>query len=227
MADNSAIGAKTAPWAGVAFAILMGASLVIIDNAPGVRASDEAITHYYSGSRDRPLEATVLYLLPLAGVCFLWFVAVLRYRLRLLEGSRLGLIATVQFASGIVFLALLFTAGAGFGAGIATELISTQQPDAASLREVIALSDALLFIYATRASAIFVLSTSMVGLRTGTLPRPLGWIGLLVALALLLASVLSFWFVLVFPAWVLIVSVEQLRRRLTGAAEISGKLRVR
>jgi hypothetical protein len=201
----------------------MGASLVIINDAPGARSSDDAITSFYASSRFHPLEVTVLYLLPAAGVCFLWFVGVLRYRLGLLEGGRVGLMATVQFAAGIIFLALLFVSGAGFGSGIGSKLLGAQLPDAASLRQILAFSDAMLYGYATRASAIFVLTTSTVGLRTRTLPRLLGYAGILAALALLLAASLSLAFVLVFPVWVLIVSVEQLRRRYAGAAEIVGK----
>lgn len=219
---ESAFGVRLAPWAGVGFALLMGASLVVINDAPGARSSDDAITSYYASSRFRPLEITVLYLLPLSGVCFLWFLGVLRYRLGLLEGSKVGLIATVQYGSGIIFLALLFTAGAGFGSGIATKLAGAQLPDASSLRQILAFSDATLFIYATRASAIFVLTTSTVALRTRTLPRLLCYAGILTALALLVATSLSLAFVLVFPAWVLVVSIQQLVRRHTGATEITG-----
>jgi hypothetical protein len=141
---ESAFGVRLAPWAGVGFALLMGASLVVINDAPGARSSDDAITSYYASSRFWPLEITVLYLLPLSGVCFLWFLGVLRYRLGLLEGSKVGLIATVQYGSGIIFLALL------------------------------------------------------------------------------VATSLSLAFVLVFPAWVLVVSIQQLVRRHTGATEITG-----
>lgn len=211
--EQPPIGVRVAPWAGVAFALLMGASLIIIRNAPGARAGDDAIISFYAGARTDPLAATVLYLLPLAGVCFLWFTGVLRYRLRMLEGSRVALLATVQFAAGIVFLALLFAAGAGYGAGVAIKLAGARLPDAASLREILALSDAMLYVYGTRASAIFVLTTSMVGLRTRVLSRALGYAGVLAALALLFTTSLSLAFVLVFPVWVLVVSAEQLWRR--------------
>lgn len=223
--DGGAVvfGARTAPWAGVAFALLMGASLIIISHAPGVRASDDAVNSFYAGSRLYPLQVTVLYLLPVAGVCFLWFVGVLRYRLRLVEGSRLGLVATVQYAAGVIFLALLFASGAGLGSGVAVKLSGAALPSAASLRQVLALSDAMLYIYASKAAAMFTLTTSVVGLRTGTLHRWLGCTGLLVAAVLMFATSLSLAFVLVFPGWVLVVSLYQLRRRHAGAPTLPGR----
>jgi hypothetical protein len=202
----------------------MAASMFIINRAPGIKSSDDVVTSFYAGQGTGPLEAAVLYLLPLAGVCFLWFTGVLRHRLRMVEGSRLGLLAAVQFGAGIIFLSLLFAAGAGLGSGIVVRLAGAQLPSAASLRQVTALSDALLYIFASRAAAMFVLTTSTVGLRTRTLPRWLALAGLAVAAALMFASSLSLTFVLIFPAWVLIISAEQLRRRHKGAAELPGRI---
>jgi hypothetical protein len=42
----------------------MGASVVIINDAPGARTSDDAMTSFYASSRFRPLEIAVLYPLP-------------------------------------------------------------------------------------------------------------------------------------------------------------------
>jgi hypothetical protein len=54
--------------------------------------------------------------------------------------------------------------------------------------------------------------SSTIGLRTGTLPRWLAFLGYTIALVLLVSISFSRGFVLVFPAWVALVSVELLRR---------------
>ena len=54
-----------------------------------------------------------LNLVPFAGVAFLWFIGVLRDRLAQLEDR---FFATVFFGSGLLFLAMLFTAAAIIGA---------------------------------------------------------------------------------------------------------------
>ena len=58
-----------------------------------------------------------------------------------------------------------------------------------------------------RMAAVFTLSVSTVGLRTSGLPRWVSYLGYLVALTLLLAAGEHKWFQLLFPAWVLLVSV--------------------
>jgi len=56
-------------------------------------------------------------------------------------------------------------------------------------------------------AGVFVLSVSTVGLRTRALPRWAALLGYLVAVVLLLTSDLQRWVQLLFPTWVLLVSV--------------------
>jgi hypothetical protein len=53
-----------------------------------------------------------LYLVPFAGIAFLWFIGVLRDRLGELEDR---FFATVFFGSGLLFLAMLFASAAVAG----------------------------------------------------------------------------------------------------------------
>src|SRR5215471_6620418 len=67
------------------------------------------------GSWLRASSATValaINLVPFAGIAFLWFIGVLRDRLRELEDR---FFATVFFGSGLLFLAMLFSAAALIG----------------------------------------------------------------------------------------------------------------
>jgi hypothetical protein len=68
-------------------------------------------------------------------------------------------------------------------------------------------TQALISVYAMRMAAVFTLSVSTVGLRTSGLPRWVSFLGYLVALTLLLAAGEHKWFQLLFPTWVLLVSV--------------------
>jgi hypothetical protein len=70
-----------------------------------------------------------------------------------------------------------------------------------------------LYVYGIRAAAVFMLVTSTIGLRTRTLPRWLVVLGYVVALVLLFSVSYFRGFVLVFPAWVTVVSIELLARR--------------
>lgn len=52
-----------------------------------------------------------------------------------------------------------------------------------------------------------MISTSMVAMRTGVFPRWMAFLGLALAVLLLLSVGRLFWMPLVFPLWVLLVSV--------------------
>ena len=71
--------------------------------------------------------------------------------------------------------------------------------------------------YAMRMAAVFTISTATIGLRTGFMPRWIGWSGYAVALVLLLAIGVTPWVRVLFPLWILLLSldtlVESLRRR--------------
>ena len=54
---------------------------------------------------------------------------------------------------------------------------------------------------------MFTISVSTVGLRTAGLPRWVSYLGYAIALVLLIAAAQQRWTQLVFPAWVLLVSV--------------------
>jgi uncharacterized membrane protein YdbT with pleckstrin-like domain len=58
-----------------------------------------------------------------------------------------------------------------------------------------------------RMAAVFTISVSTVGIRTSGLPRWVSYLGYLIALVLLVAAANLQWTQLVFPAWVLLVSV--------------------
>ena len=69
----------------------------------------------------------------------------------------------------------------------------------------------MFFVFAFRMAAMFVFTTSAILLRAGILPRWFAWSGYAVATFLLLSASFEQWFVLVFPVWLLVLSVLLLR----------------
>jgi len=79
----------------------------------------------------------------------------------------------------------------------------------------------LLRLYAMRMAAVFTMSAATITLRTRVVPRWIGIAGIAVAVVLLVSVGLSLWVELLFPAWILLLSVDILRtglRRSAGAS---------
>ncbi len=159
-----------------------------------------------SGMETRPRQINIaLSLMPFAGIAFLWFMGVVRDRLGAYEDQ---FFSTVFFGSGLIFLAMVFSASAIAG-GIAVNYAINPEEYANSdiFRFGRVVMGQLFTIYALRMAGVFVISLGTIWLRTGVMPRWLTVVTYLFSVILLLSTTLSIWMVLVFPAWVLIVSV--------------------
>ena len=194
-----------APWAasvaGLLFSVLFTAALVLIRSQP-----DEVV-------QNTAIVIGGLYLAPFAGIMFLWFVAVIRDQIGEREDR---FFATVFFGSGLLFVALLFTAAAV--ASTPTTLVeflgeASLSAEGASLLRALAYT--LLFAFATRGAAVFMIATATIGIRSGVFPRWFALVGYLLGFVLLVAVSFWDWFILVLPAWVAVVSLFILRRERT------------
>jgi hypothetical protein len=192
---------RAAAWAGVVFAVLFGVSLVLVRLSIPADPLAEP-TWVVEGSGRLRWAMT---LMPLSGIAFLWFVGVVRDRLGDLEDRFL---ATVFFGSGLLFLALTSVSMAVAG-GILTSAPDPGQPyDLAVLRFSRATMLQISNVYALRMAAAFMVSLATIWLRTGLMPRWLAAVTYALALVLLFVTTLSLWATLVFPVWVLLVSVH-------------------
>src|SRR5262249_27953599 len=100
---------KAAAIAGMLFSmLLMAAFWLLRTSIPADPQEPGSWLRSNSGS-----VALALNLMPFAGIAFLWFIGVLRDRLGQQEDQ---FFATVFFGSGLLFLAMLFTAAAIVGA---------------------------------------------------------------------------------------------------------------
>jgi hypothetical protein len=194
---------RAAAIAGIAFALLLGAVIILMYLAlPGTGTRSTWITD--AARRDR--VALAMQLTPYAGIAFLWFIGVIRSRLGAREDK---LFATAFLGSGLLFVAMLFAASADVGA-----LLSLYDgPDSVSpeyVRQVGAVSTALLTTFGIRMAAVFTMVVTNLGRRTGIVPRWLVAVGFVVAVVLLLAPPRTVWAVLLFPLWVLLLSLHLL-----------------
>jgi len=144
-----------------------------------------------------------LYLLPFAGIAFLWFIGVIRDRLGEYEDR---FVATVFLGSGLLFVAMIFT-GATEVAGIITVLDHERagliQSGSYHLGRVEAYQT--MNIYAAKMAGVFMMATCTITLRTRTLPRWMALLGYALALILLLSIGRFEWLFLLFPLWVLLM----------------------
>ena len=102
---------RAAAIAGILFALLLGAALIIIHVAVPSGSRDAGTWVIDDSNRRAVLFA--LNLLPFAGIAFLWFIGVVRARMGEREDR---FFATVFLGSGLLFVAMLFAAGAIAGA---------------------------------------------------------------------------------------------------------------
>lgn len=211
--------------AGLLFAALFTLAIALLYRQPpkGSTAAEIAVWYFRNNAKIAGLVG--LYLAPFAGIAFLWFVATVRHRIGAHEDR---FFATVFLASGILFVGMLYaaaaSAGASFGA-IKFQAAPAPTPDVLVFARGLAYT--FLFVYGMRAAAVFMIVSSTIGLRTGTLPRWLAFVGYLVALVLLFSVSYSRAFVFVFPGWVTLVSIELLVRarseRASSRADLSAR----
>lgn len=200
---RTAMGAAAA---GAAFAILFVASMVALSRVPGPRSSDATLAAWYGGGETGPLMLAGFYLLPLSAIAFLWFAAVLREWV--VEGGHhtSRVLSTVQLLSGIGFICLSLASAAATLVAAVTIQLGGAPLDPEVARQFPLFGGALLYVFAMRLAAMFVTATIGTLRAAGVFP---GWfvaVSYAVAALLFLAATLGFWLVLVFPAWVLLLS---------------------
>ncbi|OBK81474.1 hypothetical protein A5650_25955 [Mycobacterium sp. 1164985.4] len=196
---------RSAVLAGVAFALLFATALVLIRVVlpEGGEPGSEWVRQHTINMR----IAAVL--MPFAGIAFLWFMGVLRDGMGRYEDK---FFATVFLGSGLLFLAMMFSAvavGVGLERGGAA-----MHPGVAAFGQMMLLT--ISKTYALRMAAVFMISLATIWLRTRLMPRWLAVATYAVAVGVLLAADISMWLTLIFPAWVLAVSVVLLVRHRPG-----------
>jgi hypothetical protein len=195
---------RAAAFAGIIFAALMIASMAMVrvtlpDDlaSPGIWLTD---------SNGRKAVRLAMNLVPFAGIAFLWFIGVLRNRLGALEDQ---FFATVFLGSGLLFVGSLFASAAAAGALLeVTPTVNIQQADDEIYHFVRHLSYTFLNVFAIKMAGAFMFSTCTIALRTALFPRWVAFSGFLCGVVLLVVISNWLWIALLFPLWILLVSVQ-------------------
>jgi hypothetical protein len=214
---------RSAALAGIVFSVLFAVALVLVRTAVPADPADTG--RWLSDSSRRDAVLLALGLVPFAGIAFLWFVGVLRDRVGEAEDR---FFATVFLGSGLLFVGMLFVASA-----VAAGLVASSGQDGDTLLSSSTwafgrrTTHELLNVYAMRMAAVFTLATSTILLRTNLAPRWLVAAGYAIGALLLFTIGFFSWVELLFPAWVLALSLYVLIAsfrpgRITNSNKASG-----
>jgi hypothetical protein len=205
MATISKVGFKSpraAAASGIIFAVLFLTSLALLVSAMPASPGDTG--EWLATGRSR--VSLALNLTPYSGVAFLWFIGVLRDRLGDAEDR---LFASVFLGSGVIFMVLVFVAGAALGAVLATSAgASADFAQTQTFRWARAFSYALVSIVALKMAAVFLMTASTLILRTHVTARWTAIVGYVMAACILIGSHFFDWTLVVLPVWVLCVSIS-------------------
>ena len=193
---------RAAGAAGIIFAVLLSAVIVLLEVSLPADAAHAGT--WLTDSAQRTGVAVALNLVPFAGIAFLWFIGVVRDRIGAREDRLFG---TVFLGSGLLFTGILFVAAAVAGGLVAARSSGSGPPSPAVLSLGHNTTSILLSVYCMRMAAVFTLTTVTIARRTHFVPQWLWRTGLLVALVLFVVTSISAWAALLFPAWILALSI--------------------
>jgi hypothetical protein len=200
---------RWAPVAGIAFVVLMVVGSMLVSNVPDPDASRAEIIDYL-GDGSRQMNNIGAYLWVIGSLAFLWFLIRLRNDLRRAEGGS-GTLSNLAFGAGVAFAAVWTISAATFASvAYAVTLRDAPVTDTDLIRVLPPLGRLELLFGGGFFGLTVLLATAAVVLRTGFLPRWLGGLGIVAAIALLFdityLTIFPFW------GWVFIASIVMLVR---------------
>jgi len=192
---------RAAAFAGIIFSLLYITVIILVRTS--VPEKPEEMGDWLSTGW-RAVELA-LNLLPFAGIAFLWFIGVIRDRLGEHEDR---FFATVFLGSGLLFLAMLF-ASAAMAGGILTMYGTspTQLIVSGIYTYGRMVTYELMNVYTMKMAGVFMISLSTLSLRTGITPRWMAYLGFVLAVFLIISLGLFSWAPVVFPMYVLMISI--------------------
>lgn len=200
--------ARIAAGSGILFAVLFTAALWLIRRAPALGVPDASYTRFYTGGDHGALVTLGLYVVPFAGIAFLWHLTTLRLLIHALPGSPPQIPLGLQLASGVLFVCMLFVAAAPVGAvAMLVQFTDAPLPAPDVARALSVVGYALLFVYGMRAAGMFMITTTSLVKAGGLLPRWLAALSYLAAAFLMVSTTFHPLLALIFPAWVFVVGV--------------------
>jgi hypothetical protein len=200
--------------AGIIFSVLTITALTLLrlstPPSPGTAGT------WLTDSGRRAAVAIGLNLVPFAGIAFLWFIGVLRDRIGEREDR---FFATVFLGSGLLFVGMIFVSAAAAGAAVASTTLGFH-PATGTLDLDRNLTASLLNVYAMRMAAVFTFTTVTIARRTQIVARWLTLAGVACAVVLIVGIGISPWVELLFPLWILALSLDILLAGSKGSSAL-------
>lgn len=226
-ASDSALGRHVAPGAsadkaqarpgrmcgvsGIVFAILLVAALALVRQAPGLGVPDSVYTAFYQGDSD-VLVIFGLYIVPFAGIAFMWHMATTHVVLAKF-GALPEIPRLLQQASGVMWICMMFAGSAALGAvALLSEFSVDPLPSVDVARALASTGYALVFVYGVRVAGMYMITTTTMARKAGVMPGWLALLGYWAAAFLLVSTTFHPAVLLVFPTWVVVVSILALSR---------------
>ncbi len=198
---------RAAAVAGLVFSVLLTIALALVQVAIRATPGDSGV--WLTDQAHRQAVIVALGLLPFAAIAFLWFIGVVRDHIGEQEDR---FFATVFLGSGLLFLAMMLAAAALAGSLVDSAHQNSTLGANGTWDLAQRATNTLMYDYAMRMAAVFMISTSTLLARGGLAPRLLALSGYLIAAVLLLLVATISWTELLFPAWVALLSLHILRR---------------
>ncbi len=199
---------------GIAHAVLfLAAFLIIRFKGPGPDPTDQELIEFYADpSKRRWLVFSGMYLIPFAGIAFIYFMVALRMWMESSSVRRHVLFSNIQLITGVLYLALLFASGAAVSVVVLVVGSSSAQLDPIFARIFPEYGSTLVLVFAMRMAAMFVFTSSGLGRAMGIVPTWFWMLGIPVGLTLLLSASISPLLLAVFPSWLILFSLLLLHR---------------
>lgn len=198
--ERAAIPPPGAAVSGVVFSVLTAIGLGLVRYAIPTNLRTPGV--WLEEPSHRAAVQWALELVPFACIAFLWFIGVLRDRLGKSEDQ---FFATVFFGSGLLFVACTFGSAA-----ITSALVQSIAQGGITSETYFfgrSISDSLLNLFAMKMAGVFIFSICTIALRTALFPRWLAYAGYACGLVMLVVIANWRWITLLFPAWMLLLSV--------------------
>jgi hypothetical protein len=197
--------------------LLLIAFSIVLRYLPQVDASEAEFREFYAeGSRRRLVLYAGIYLVPFAGMAFIWFTVALRSWLRGTVDRLNRLLADILLVSGVIYVALLFGDGAAISVVSVDPFLGDEQLAIPLARQFPHYGASLFLIFAMRMAAMMVFALSTIGRSTSVFPKWFIYTGYAVGVALLLTASLHPLLVAVFPVWLIVFCsfvIRHARRR--------------
>jgi hypothetical protein len=194
--------AKYAPWTGIVSVALIVTAFLVGGESPDFDDSAQKVISFYTDHHGSQVAASIL--LTYGAVFLVFFAATLRSALHGAE----ALARAVLAGGALMGLGMVLFAGFTFTLADMANSSHVDRIDPSTFQSVNALSSDF-FLPLSFGASIFLISSALAVLKSGALPRWMGWIALVLGIAALTPA--GFFAFMLSGLWIVIASVIMLR----------------